>query len=184
MINFIPTDTCYWIACPISEIENYERIYKIKKRSYNKPLAVMVQDFNWLESNSTLTHEQVTFLKNYDKPFTVLTDCSAISHWINFEEEDICFRNRETYTRIAIRVANLDIQKKLIKRVGPIFLTSANITDKPEIYNIKGLKEDFSYYLDNNKVEILGSAELDPNTTSSEIFSFVWDTLEQEFIRN
>ena len=63
MIYIIPTDTCYWMACSLSNIKNYEKIYKIKKRDLWKPLTIMIEDFNWLTKNTTLNKDQINFLK-------------------------------------------------------------------------------------------------------------------------
>ena len=182
-IYIIPTDTCYWIACPISEHESYDNIYKIKKRDYEKPLAIMVEDFKWLNQNTDLTLEQIQFLKDYEKPFTILTESMPLSHWIQFEEEDLCFRNREVYSKIAIRIANNTEQQKLIKKVGPIFLTSANISDQPEIYKWSEIKRVFEYYLTNNKIDFIGWFDLTYNDHTSDIFEFEWDSLDIKYLR-
>lgn len=182
MIYIIPTDTCYWLACSLDDIINYEKIYKIKKRSFAKPLAIMVSDFNWLKANTTLNDKQIGFLKNYTKPFTVLTDSKNISLWLNYESENWeWFQNRDMYKKIAIRVAHNDAQKKLIKEVWPIFLTSANTSWEKEIYKKEELKEVFSYYIDKKIVEILlGQVG---NNKASDIFEFIWDWLEIKYLR-
>ncbi|QFR39018.1 Sua5/YciO/YrdC/YwlC family protein [Candidatus Gracilibacteria bacterium 28_42_T64] len=182
-VYIIPTDTCYGLACPISEHESYDKIYKMKKRDYTKPLAIMVEDFKWLSQNTDLTPEQIQFLKDYENPFTILTESMPLSHWIQFEVEDVCFRNREVYPKIAIRIANNTEQAKLIKRVGPIFLTSANISDKPEIYKGSELKTEFAYYLANSKIELLGGYDLTYNNHTSDIFEFEGTTTEIKYLR-
>jgi L-threonylcarbamoyladenylate synthase len=182
MIYIIPTDTCYWIACSIDDITNYEKIYKIKKRSFAKPLAIMVLDFNWLKTNTILNDKQIEFLKNYSKPFTVLTNSVPISLWLNYESENWeWFQNRDIYKKIALRIAHNDAQKKLIKQVWPIFLTSANTSGEKEIYKKEELKEAFSYYLDKKIVEIL-PGEVGNNKTS-DIFEFSWDGLWIRYLR-
>ncbi len=186
MIYILPTDTCYWIACSVDDIKSYNKIYKIKKRSYDKPLAVMVPDFEWLAQNTELTLEQITFLKNYPKPFTILTDSMPIKVWINFVDEDSWeeFINRWQYQKIAIRVAHNNIQKRLLKEVGPIFLTSANFSGEKEMYTPKEIKDKFSYYLDKWIIKFVWENmwPLEQNPPS-EIFEFVWDTCEQKFLR-
>ncbi len=182
MIYLIPTDTCFWIACSINETKSYEKIYKIKKRNYEKALAIMVYDFNWLKENTSLTKKQINFLKNYKKPFTVLTNSNSISLWLNYENENgIWFQNRNIYKKIALRVAHNDSQKKLIKKLWPIFLTSANNSWKKEIYDINKLKETFSYYLDKKIVKIL-NWKIWRNKTSN-IFEFIWDNLDLKYLR-
>ncbi len=186
MIYILPTDTCYWIATPIDDIKNYEKIYKIKKRNFDKPLAIMVEDFKWLKDNTDLTSEQVNFLENYDKPFTILCDSSYLQIWLNFVNEDNWeeFINRWVYEQIAFRVANNKTQKKVIKTHWPIFLTSANISNEKEIYSAREIKEKFEYYLEKKIITFIWENTWNLEWDKpSEIFEFVWDTLEQEFLR-
>ncbi len=185
MLYLIPTDTCFWLWCSIDDVEWYEKIYKIKKRGFDKPLAIMVRDFNWLKKHTTLTSEQITFLKEYERPFTVLTDCDSVSLWLNYEsEEEIWFRNKDLYKKIAFRVAHSDTQRDLIKKTWPIFLTSANFSWEKELYSTKEVKERFDYYIKSNQVEILADNRLVlPHVVPSDIFEFVWDSLEVEYLR-
>lgn len=191
MIYLINTDTCFWIACSIDDKKSYHKIYKIKKRWYEKPLAIMVNSFNRLEKNTTLTKEQIEFLKNYEKPFTILTDSSPIKHRINFEDEDWEFINKDIYKKIAFRVAHNSNQKKLIKKIWPIFLTSANTSWETEIYDEKILLEQFKYYLDNWIVKFLNNESIREKQENkrknkkspSDIFSFIGNSLEIEYLR-
>jgi hypothetical protein len=77
----------------------------------------MVESFEWLEENTSLTNEQVDFLKSYDKPFTIMTDCPRIKMILELEQEDFSYENKEAYEKIAFRIANTDIQKKLISEI-------------------------------------------------------------------
>lgn len=185
MIYILPTDTCYWIACPIHEIKAYNGIYKIKKRSYDKPLAILVSDFKWLEENTSLTFEQIEFLKKYEKPFTILTDCTHLKVWVNYIDEDNNeFINRDKYEKFAFRVANNDIQKKLLKKHGPLFMTSVNYTGKPEIYKISEVKEMFWDYIARWKIEFVWEDFWDLEVKrTSDIFEFIWESLEVEYLR-
>ncbi|MDR2641061.1 MAG: Sua5/YciO/YrdC/YwlC family protein [Candidatus Peribacteria bacterium] len=102
MIYILPTDTCFGLACPIVEHESYDKIYKIKKREFGKPLAILVPNFEWLEKYTILTKEQIDFLKKYDKPFTILTESPNTKIWLNFVDEENGgeFRNRAIYEKI------------------------------------------------------------------------------------
>lgn len=186
MIYIFPTNTCYWIACWVDDIKNYEKIYKIKKRNLDKPLAVLVESFEWLEENTDLNEEQVDFLRNYEKPFTVLTDCPNLKVWIKFVNDDNWeeFQNRDMYEKIAFRVAHNSFQKRLLKENWPMFLTSANISDNPEIYNPKEIHEVFEYYIEKWIIKFVGenAGPLEKNKPS-EIFEFEWESLEQNFLR-
>lgn len=181
MIYLLPTDTCYWIACAISETDEYKRIYEVKKREYSKPLAIMVDSFKWLEENTSLNSKQIEFLQNYKNPFTVLCESDNLKHWINYEDEDwYVFENHDKYELIAFRVANLKEQKELIKETWPIFLTSANYSWEDEIYTISWLKEKFR---DIKNLEIIWETNLNPDIKPSDIFEFVWESCEVKYLR-
>lgn len=185
MIYLIPTDTCYWMACPIHDLKSYDFIYKIKKRSLDKPLAILVPDFKWLKDNTDLTSEQIDFLENYNKPFTIITDCNSLKIWINYvDDENNEFLNRDIYDSFAFRVANNSIQKRLLKENWPMFLTSANISNKPEIYFKNEIKEEFAYYLEKWTMQFFWENMWNPDKNPpSDIFEFDWDSLEINYLR-
>ena len=143
MIYLIPTDTCYGMACEIADSNEYNKIYKIKQRDLKKPLAIMVGDTMWLRENTDLNFDQLDFLNQYPRPFTIVTRSRIMSHLIHFKDEYLDFHNSEIYDKIGFRVANNDVEKKLIEEVGPLFLTSANISTHPEIYDEEELKKEF-----------------------------------------
>lgn len=180
-LYIIPTNTCYGMACPIWDYDAYQKIYDIKARGYDKPLAILVPDYEWLFDNTPLTEDQLNFLIEYKRPFTVLTDCSRISMLLGFEDEQMSYPNHEQYKQIAFRIAHTDSQNELLEQEWPLFLTSANISGKPENYTISDLK--ISLWNKLNDFEIIDEVDLDKNTLSSDIFSFVWDTLEIKYIR-
>jgi len=173
----------FLISCAINDCKSYDKIYRIKKRSYSKPLVIMVESFDWLKKNTVLNSKQIEFLKNYKKPFSILTNSDHLKAWLNYRDEETVFVNKDQYKRVAFRVANNSIQKNLIKKVWPIFLTSANLSNKPEIYELEKLEEQFQYYIDKKKIEILGIKDLDKNVPPSDIFEFAWDSLDIEYLR-
>ncbi len=185
MIYILPTDTCYGIACALEDKKNYEKIYKIKKRSSSKPLAIMVQNFKWLRENTDLTGEQIDFLERYEKPFTVLTSSTPIELFLQFwDDNEEHFINKDVYQQVAIRVASNAIEEKLIRSVWPIWLTSANLSGKWESYKIDKIEQDFEYYIEKWVVEVLGGTyKLDSSIPASDIFGFIWDSLELEYLR-
>ncbi|MCH2188354.1 Sua5/YciO/YrdC/YwlC family protein [Candidatus Gracilibacteria bacterium] len=180
---FIATDTCYGLGCPMNDHNSYRKIYKIKKRTLDKPLALLVESFSWLEKNTDLTHEQIEFLKKYPNPFTILTDSLPVHHWMNYEDDEVMFENRDRYERIAFRVAHTPEQEKLLKKHGPLFLTSANESGEPEMYNKDDIFERFNYNIEKYKIEFIGTPKLDPNISPSDIFEFVGDTIEVKYLR-
>lgn len=165
-IFLLPTDTCFGIAAALDDRAGYHRIYEIKKRSFDKPLALMVESFEWLENYTELTNKQIEFLKNYEKPFTILTQSPFIRMFVELEdEEEGGFENAWEYREIAFRVAHTDLQRKLIEEVGPIWLTSANYAGEKEIYDSEELEKQFQKYL--SEIEILLPIENPPDSLRS-----------------
>jgi hypothetical protein len=76
----------------------------------------MVEDLDWLYENTTLSEQQLDFISEYEKPFTVLTDCPRIKMLLEFEDEEISYPNHDQYKQIAFRVAHTPAQKKLIEQ--------------------------------------------------------------------
>lgn len=181
MIYILPTDTCFWIWCAIYDTKSYHKIYKLKKRDLKKPLAIMVEDFDFLEKYTSLNKEQINFLKNYEKPFSVITSCPNIEMMLNLWEDEFVYENKEIYKNISFRVANNEIQKNLIKEIWPIFLTSANISWKPEIYDINNAKEIFAQ---NKDITFLWeNIVLDKDIKPSDIIEFIKESLEVKYLR-
>lgn len=182
MIYILPTDTCFWIACALDDTKNYHKIYEIKRRPIEKPLAIMVESFDWLINNTDLTQEQVEFLKEYKKPFTILTECAYIKMILNLEQEDFEYQNKEFYKKIAFRVANNEIEKKLINEIWPIFLTSANLSGEKEIYSLEEAKKQFESFW--KYIKFLWEwTKLNNSIKPSDIFEFKWDGLELNYLR-
>lgn len=182
MIYILPTDTCFWIACSLDDTKSYHKIYEIKKRPLEKPLAIMVENFSWLEKNTILNKSQIEFLKNYSTPWTVLTNCPYIEMILSLEQEDFCYENKEMYKKIAFRVANNEIEKKLISEVWPIFLTSANFSWEKEIYDITEAKKQFENFKD---IKFLWNENIHslPAIKPSDIFEFEWETTKIKYLR-
>lgn len=185
MIYLFPTNTCFWIACSIDDIKSYDKIYNIKKRSLDKPLAILVADFSWLLKNTSLTQEQVDYLEKYKKPFTILTDCPHLKLWLNYEnpENSEAFQNRDIYEKFAFRVAHTKEQEKLTKKIWPLFLTSANYSNSPEIYSYDELEITFWNLIENWKIKYIWEKQDLEKTKSSEVFEFEWESLEKKFLR-
>ncbi len=185
MIYILPTNTCFWLACAVNDPKSYEKIYHLKKRDSRKPISILVPDFAWLEKNTDLTKQQINFLKNYDKPFTVLANCDYLKLWINFvnEETNEEFFNRDIYEKFAFRVAQNETQEKILKQVWPMFLTSANYSSEPEIYDFDELEIYFWNLMENWKIKFLWNVKKLEKTKPSEIFEFIEDSLEINILR-
>lgn len=171
MISAIPTDTCFWLACNIYEEDSYDKIFEIKNRSQNKLLSIAVKDYNELKQISLLSSSQIEFLINYPHPFTILAKVSNNFIFPNFLD-------KSQYSELWIRVASTFLNPEIIASlIFPIFLTSANNSWDSEIYDSTLITELFW-----DKIENIIPWKIQPKPPSN-IFRFIWDTLELDYIR-
>lgn len=184
MLYILPTNTCFWIACPISDSKSYEKIYEVKKRDKCKAIAIMIDDFSYFENFTKLNNYQIDFLKNYKNPFTILINKEKV---IDKELLNIInnLSNSEIYEKIAFRVAHNFMQKKLIRLNWNLFLTSANISDNPEIFDTKTIKKEFSNILEKEEIKVFAHWDFFINSEKkySDIFEFEGESEEIKYFR-
>lgn len=172
MLFIFSTDTCFWIACKINDLRWYEKIYEIKKRDLNKPLAIIVSDFDFLRENTYINEEQINFLKKYNRAFSVLLEAKT-------DLIDSNLANKDLYKKISFRIAHSEVQKKLIKKYWSLFLTSANLSGEKEIYKISEINDIFWNI---PEIEIFWE-DIDDKNPPSDIFEFIWETNEIKYLR-
>ncbi len=174
MIYIIPTDTCFWLACKVNDIKWYKKIYELKNRDYSKLIAIMLPDFESLEKYAFITDEQIEFLQNYNRPFSILLKPKNKDNLINKN-----IQNYDLYDKISFRIAS-EINKDFLNKNWAIFLTSANISGLPETYNLSDIKEQF---WDNFKnLEIIWNTEILSQKSPSDIIEF-WKNNEIIYLR-
>ena len=171
MIFAIPTDTCYWFACNIYNESSYIKIFEFKNRGTNKILSIAVKNFLELELISKLNSSQIDFLKKYPFPFTIITE---MNDNFNFPS----FLDRNLYKNFGIRIAENFLTEEINEVIEfPIFLTSANNSNEKEIYDSFELRKKF------NTDEIVIFDWESPKKLTSNIFEFIWETTEMNFVR-
>jgi len=135
-----PTDTIWGIGCDATNEIAVEKIYKLKKRSDEKAMIVLVAD-----EKDIMQHVAAPDLSLFDhlqkinKPTTVVYD-GAIGFADNLVAKD---------GSIAIRICKDDFCRHLIKRFRkPIVSTSANISGMPSPKFFKEISEDIKTGVD------------------------------------
>ena len=171
MIHIIPTDTCYGLACSLSDEIGYRSIYAIKGRNFSKPLAQVVETFDIIAKYASITDEQVLFLKQYPHPFTLLAvpKDGAFPSFIDPHR-----------TEFALRVAEVCLDSSLRAKLPfPLFLTSANRSGEKECQSALECEK----LLADSGVEytMIGGGII--KNPPSDIFSFVGETTEIEYVR-
>ncbi len=123
-----PTDTVWGIGCDATNHEAVEKVFKLKKRSDEKSLICLVNDFKMLnEYVENVPEVAYDILKYAKKPTTIIYDAP-----IRVAENIIAEDNS-----LAIRVTKDEFCKKLIQKLRrPLVSTSANISGEktPQSY--------------------------------------------------
>ncbi len=183
-IFILPTNTCFGIACPINETNSYNSIYKIKGREFNKPFSILCMDIKYLEKNTLLNKDQINFIKNYPKPYTILIKKNKIldKNLLKIIEN---LPNSKIYERIAFRTSHNFMHKKLIEKNGLLFLTSANKSKETETFSTKDIIRIFKKEIEKYNVKVFAHKNFIINSIQkwSDIFEFIWDSLEAKFLR-
>ena len=114
-VIIFPTDTVYGIGTPIFDIEGISRIYEIKHRPKEKPLACLCADLKQIESIAYVP-ENAKKLINKFLP-------GALTVILKSKEEVI---KRIGYKTIGVRIPNAKIALDILKENGPMLTTSVN----------------------------------------------------------
>ncbi|MDT8336780.1 MAG: L-threonylcarbamoyladenylate synthase [Candidatus Izemoplasmatales bacterium] len=123
-IIIFPTDTVYGIGCLYDDLEAVKRIFEIKQRDYSKPMAILCST--------------IGMVKNVVDEDTVL-DKKLIEYWPgkltlifkkNKNISDIITANKDS---VGVRIPNHEISLNLLKKFGPMVVTSLNLSSEPAI---------------------------------------------------
>lgn len=134
-VGIIPTDTIYGIVGSALNPETVEKIYKLRKRSKNKPFIILISSLNDLKKfDVTLTKEQENFLKKiWPNPVSVVLH------------------------NLAFRMPKNKKLLELLRVVGPLVAPSANIAGAKPAQTIDQAKKYFGdkvdFYLDGGRIE-------------------------------
>ncbi len=134
-VAVIPTDTIYGIVGSALKPETVEKIYKLKKRSKNKPFITLISGLGDLEKfNIFLTQKQKDFLeRHWPNPISIVLSGQAF------------------------RMPNDQNLLKILQQTGSLVAPSANFEgEKPSetIAEAKGyFGESVSFYIDKGEIK-------------------------------
>lgn len=135
-----PTDTVWGIGCDATDEEAVSKIYRLKKRSDEKAMIVMVADEKQVLQYVASPDLQVfDYLQEAVKPTTVIYE-GAIGFATNLVSRD---------GSIAIRISHDQFCKHLIKRFRkPLVSTSANISGEVTAKTFGDISEEIKKVVD------------------------------------
>ncbi|MDD5652284.1 MAG: L-threonylcarbamoyladenylate synthase, partial [Candidatus Moranbacteria bacterium] len=134
----LPTDTIYGLSALAENKEAVEKIYRIKKRDWNKPLVTVMKNFRMLRDYCYLSRRQYDFLKkelSKTRPVTViLKGRKNLPEYLSDKEGGV-----------AVRIpAGSEFLMNILKKVGrPLVSTSLNVSGEKELTNLNRLEEYF-----------------------------------------
>lgn len=118
------TDTVYGIGCLLSSEIGVQKIYNIKRREGNKPLAILCANINQVKE----------LVEEFDDSSEL-----AKKHWPG--ALTLIFKKKYTvgdyltsgYDSVGVRIPNDDVALKILNHFGPMAVTSLNISSEPAI---------------------------------------------------
>lgn len=127
-----PTDTVWGIGCLPTSKEACSKIYDIKKRDGDKPLILL----------GASLEDLAPYIKNLPK----LAKDLAGKHWpgaltIIIEKSSLVGDYMSSgFDTVGIRIPNHPVLLELLKEIGPIASTSANLSTEPAAKSKKDIK--------------------------------------------
>ena len=122
-----PTDTVYGIGADIYNETAIKNIYEIKHRSFDKPLAVLCADKNQILHVAKSISPSMQKLLDAFMPggFTaVLPKRETVPDFITGGADTV-----------GVRIPNHPVALEILQRIGPLAVTSLNISGEPTINN-------------------------------------------------
>lgn len=147
-VGVMPTDTIYGIVGSALIPNSVEEIYRLRKRSKDKPMIILISEITDLNFfNIKLTAKQENLLKKiWPNPVSVVLPCPDI---------EFTYLHRGKYS-LAFRIPKNKTLLNILKESGPLVAPSANFEGELPSTNIAEAKKYFgkkvTFYIDGGKI--------------------------------
>lgn len=143
----IPTDTIYGIVARAEDRVAVGNLYKIRRKSNDKPLIILISSISDLERFSIDPgYYSKVFDKYWPGPVSIILPCN---------DRKLEYLHLGTNS-LAFRLPNNKVLQELVTQTGPLVAPSANLPGQPPAINIETAKNYFgtkvSYYLDGGEI--------------------------------
>nr|XP_046915919.1 yrdC domain-containing protein, mitochondrial-like [Dermatophagoides farinae] len=123
----LPTDTIYGLATHVDSTKGINRLYEIKSRDYNKPLAICMADVDDIAEYGKITIPKSLLYQLLPGAITVIFERTLkLNPSLNPETN-----------LVGIRIPNNEFVRQLCRQSGPIALTSANVSSEPSCLKVE-----------------------------------------------
>ena len=152
----IPTETVYGIGVdPLSQVA-VDKIFNLKGRDENKPLSMLVHSFHDLIKLKIISIVPEIVELYWPGPLTIIVESE-----LNFAD-GVGTKNPNS---IGVRVPDNELTLELLKKTGPLAVTSANISGQEDITNERDAEsvfgEKIGHYLQGSALHGSGSTIVD-----------------------
>ena len=114
-VIIFPTDTVYGIGTQIFDIDGINRIYNIKNRPLDKPLACLCSNLKQIEDIAILNDDAKKLINAFlPGGLTLILESKEI------------VKNKIGYQTIGVRIPDSEIALKILDENGPMLTTSVN----------------------------------------------------------
>lgn len=134
-----PTETVYGLGVRFHSIDALNQLMEAKNRDYSKAITLMVADKNDIEKYACVSDEAKKMIDALMPGMLTLV----------FKKRE-CVEDEMTNGKktIGIRIPNHDFVLALLKRVGPMLVTSANLSNHPNTTSTKEVLEQLDGRID------------------------------------
>ncbi|MAT43194.1 MAG: threonylcarbamoyl-AMP synthase [Anaerolineaceae bacterium] len=158
-----PTDTVYGLAAKVTDSVAIERIYDVKGREHTKAIAVLIGDQSQLnEVSDQISNQTHNLLKNFWP--------GALTAVVKKQPE--LPKSLSPNLTIGVRMPDFEFARTLIKKVGPLATTSANLSGFEAAINAE-----MAYKQLNGKIDLI----IDGGFCSGGVASTVIDCTDESF---
>jgi len=127
-VALLPTETVYGLACQADHKLAVDKVYTIKGRDFDKPLAVCVRDIAQAETLGVLTKTARNLTEQYwPGSLTIIVQAKS-----GIGIDPRCLSKIDNMTTIALRCPDAAWRDQI---TAPLALTSANRSDEPDCVN-------------------------------------------------
>ena len=124
------TETCYGLACDISNQAAIQKLFTVKQRDALKPVSALFADIEDAKKYTQWNQEAEQFAqKKLPGPYTLILPLTAT-----------LFPTPNGGTTIGVRISSYPLAQQLITMYGtPLSTTSANVSTAPAAYCIQDI---------------------------------------------
>ncbi len=154
-VIIFPTDTVYGIGCLYDDLVAIDRIYHLKSRDYTKPMAILGADFSSLMPLVEVNEEFMELAKkHWPGALTLVVHKTELV-------SNLATSSKDT---VGVRVPNHEIALGLLRRFGPMVVTSLNQSGETPIVKFEDAKlyeKKVDYLIDGGDLDGVASTVYD-----------------------